>query len=366
MLRISKYYEEYENLRFQLLNHPKIIEYLFNKPLEKHKFVGDLTFDFDCTVKTVMLSSKDNLKIGNFFIYMDEQISKYNKVYKNSGQYKSHFDKQFFIPLEKLSDPEKKIYHIMEKLGKKYELYCFSKWKFKVEGEHTSLGKLPTINFDLNISCDFFCCMLYKHQLHLFVIEYDSNSHHDVKSENFIKIHLNDLLKQHYLFQMNIHLLRLNKDSDIKKEIKNFIKEVIEGSNYVISGQIEPMFKFRKPICGEYLKTFNTDYAYNHNIYLKIAARSKNIDHSKEELEVVLVGKNKEKKHKNSNESEIDSYDDIENNIHYQKEPCDLDYVITNDIMEEILTDKEYFKVPTKQDFMFDDLVGMYNQRKRK
>jgi hypothetical protein len=51
----------------------------------------------------------------------------------------------------------------------------------------------------------------------LFVIEFDGEQHFsDNQFYNFKNSHINDIIKQYYLEEMNIHLLRISDVDDIE------------------------------------------------------------------------------------------------------------------------------------------------------
>ena len=155
----------------------------------------------------------------------------------------------------------------MDKIKDKYKLDYVFKWTFITEGERYSVIEKIPINFSSDYIYDFFGQIIQKDRLILFVIEYKD----DVTEE--------DIMKQHILFQMNVHLLRLNKKSNIAIEIKNFIKKIRKSNEYVIMNKID------YGLDGiDELKIFMKEYEDNHIAYLK-NPKKKDLER-KEEIEM--------------------------------------------------------------------------------
>ncbi|XWV26654.1 hypothetical protein QJ857_gp0406 [Tupanvirus soda lake] len=91
---------------------------------------------------------------------------------------------------------------------------------------------------------DFYCILIHKNKLIQFVIEYDGNFHY-VQSNfvNFEEYHKRDVIKQYYLHEMNVHLLRLigRFNTDM---IECFIDKLLDCQYYVAINKIKPIKKY--------------------------------------------------------------------------------------------------------------------------
>jgi hypothetical protein len=236
-----------------ILNNKKMVEYLFNKPLMKiEKWTNR-----DDVIRNVFMSNSDSVKLTlNLFTIM-ELYRQYQDTYDSYHNNKSiNVKPKRNLLWKKLSVNERYIFRLLYKLEDKYKISFMFKWSFQQEGDHTSTMKAATVNFDGDLEYDFYVIMIYDNRLIQFVIEYDKSD--DDRS--------NDSFKEYCLFQMNIHLLRLNNKSNIKKEIVNFIRTIRSTKTYVTKNCIE---REMIDVSDEVLEQFESDYKYNHVIYLK-------------------------------------------------------------------------------------------------
>ena len=263
-------YDAYVETKKELLNNRKIIEYMYNKPIIKTKTLASLIIDDDSSVKTVLLDEQDFNYIRGHFDTLSlllqaftEQHDKYIKHYHLKNNFK-------YLP--KYSALKPKLKEIMQILGK-YEqankLFYIYKWSFLQEGSHNSIMKLPTVNYTHDFIYDFFGTFYNKHRLILFVIQYDDDIHFNQSGKTFSKIHINDIMIQYILRQLNIHLIRLSKKSNFSNQIVSFFKRIIKTTDYVVQNPINPIANFFPPIDSQRLLNFSVDYKYNHIIYLK-------------------------------------------------------------------------------------------------
>lgn len=102
--------------------------------------------------------------------------------------------------------------------------------------------KWPFCRKVCRLEYDFYCILIHENRLIQFVIEFDGGFHYE-KTEyfNFDNYHKSDIIKQYYLLQMNVHLLRL---TDVKQVvIECFINRLIKTSKYLSYGKINPIKK---------------------------------------------------------------------------------------------------------------------------
>lgn len=130
------------------------------------------------------------------------------------------------------SPGETLVMNFLDKIAHKYKLIYFYRHRLSF-----CRDKLP-------LEFDFFCVMIYNHKLLYWVIEYDGDQHYeDTNYFDFAVNHRHDILKQYYLAQLNIHLLRLRNSNEIKKTIVDFINKISFTNKYVVTGGIRPIKK---------------------------------------------------------------------------------------------------------------------------
>lgn len=341
-MELSKIYEDFLTEKHNYLNHKRIVEYLFNKPLEKTLSYYDLTLiNYDSSVKSVRLELENDTELDNHLVPMNKFLSDYSSEYETYEKYTKIYELQYnksfnrlikfdYLPIEsKLSLPEKNIMHILDRIEKamKYKFHYVYKWNFMTEGENTSLFKLPTVNYQQSFIYDFYGITMWRNQLAQFVILFDDDSHFDSSIKDFVKIHRDDIMKQYMLYQMNIHLLRLNKRSDLKKEIISFVRKIRNSTEYVTEGKIKPIARLfqSKDIIDE-LVLFRQDYEYNHVIYLKTPT----------------------KKHPKYDSDDDEFFDNQSIKDNYSETAADAGVVVTTDVFNKIIRFKENFHPPNK------------------
>lgn len=137
--------------------------------------------------------------------------------------------------IRKISTGEKQVRKVLDLIAIDYEFYYFPahKWKFCKNQQM--------------LEFDFYCVLFFKEVVYHWVIEFDGIQHYDQSSyyasrEN----HVRDIIKQYYLAELNVHLLRLkNKKLDvIHEEINNFINIVINSKTYVAINPIIPIMEY--------------------------------------------------------------------------------------------------------------------------
>ena len=281
---LQKEYEQYLEEKKLFLNNNKMIEYLFNKPTIKINALSDLIKPYelyDTTDVTVVRLTKNKKRILDLnVISLNKNLDIYTRALDKYEEYivnEKNIIREVFYYLPALSSLSKKqqcIYEIIYDYEGKYGFLEYTyQWSFEQEGIHLHMKKLPELNYRQNFIYDFYGLSTHKNHLVQFVILYDDNSHFDTSSNNFVKTHTEDIYKQFMLFHMNIHLLRLNRNSNIKTEIFSFLKNIKYTTKYIAVNPIKPINKlFNKDIDDLMpdVKQFQDDYNYNHNkIYIK-------------------------------------------------------------------------------------------------
>jgi hypothetical protein len=329
-LEMSKFYEKYLAEKHELVNHQKIIEYLFNKSTQKITKIKDLIVDYDSTIKTVRLEETDKNAIIVNFMTMNGLFDKYMDLYKKSV----YAQKMNLFHLKQQTRERQIINKILYKCENHFKLSYVPNWSFEIKGEHTSLSKRPTVNLEQKYVYDFFGMTMNHGQLVLFVIEFDDEFNNYTNEQ-----HVNDIFRQHTLFQLNINLLRLDKKSDFRKEIVGFLKRIRNTTEYVIQNPMKAIVKafntLPASVMKEKMDQFVTDYEYNHLIYLKYPIKR---------------------------EPRYDSDDDdfFDKQIEVDKEPADTAILVHADDLEKVLRKKDKMKTikKTEADDYMVELLG--------
>lgn len=268
--------EEYRETKTKYLNNFKIVEYLFNKPTKKIFTPNDIDVDYNNTIKSVYL---DPDHVTHLDVALDDlayTLYEYNRIYNAYTNYvkeyikltksKPLFPKNNYLPCyTELPDKVRAINDILDNIidyfsNKKKDtckMSCVYKWTFITEGEHHTLSQKIPINFTNNLVYDIFGQIIYDDKLILFVIDY-------VEKEDY----QTGIMKQHMLYQMNIHLLRLNKKLDLQATIKHFIGKIMKTNDYVIMNKLDFDVELFGEIDEELLEFVN-EYELNHVAYLK-------------------------------------------------------------------------------------------------
>src|SRR6056297_610690 len=232
-----------------------------NLLLEFFKFVSEYNYSHKCNKeyriyhkKYCVLHNKltDHLNSDSGFHLKNKITSETKKI-------------NFCQGLRQPSTGEKKVIQCLDDITKKCKLYYF--YKFPVYF-------CKNIN---RLEYDFFCVLIQNDYIMPFVIEYDGDQHYnDVKIYNYEYCHKLDILKQYYLFRLNIHLLRINNNMNVEKSIINFINEVWKTNTYVGTNLINPIKDFFNDDSEhDGLKYFH-DFFYKFNSYHKEKIRKYN------------------------------------------------------------------------------------------
>lgn len=245
-----------KNILFKTMAVRKPIEILSFNDLINYDYSNKcVNYDYDIYIYHKLFYFKHEFDIFT-------EIKKYHKV----------LFKEFCKSNNKLLNKIKKIINFLEDDIQKKELNIIcnkylTKKKFNKGTKYPSSGEQLIINFldklsqckeylffyyyshrwnfcrdKLPLEYDFYCVMFHYNKFFQFVIEYDGDQHYDkIKLYDFDTCHRHDILKQYYLAQLNIHLLRLTNNSDIKKSIIDFINKIILTNQYVIINAIKPI-----------------------------------------------------------------------------------------------------------------------------
>lgn len=290
-LFLNDRYDYYADQKEILINNPKMIEYMFNKPSTRLNTEKDLIIEYDHPIRNVALDVHQmNVQLrGTFFILnqlaniYSKQLVKFRVIAKKLKTTIS-YPKILFTD-RNMNKSQKEINNILNKYENLNILSYVYGWSLNQKGSHTMRLKRPTINYTDTQRYDFFGATYYHNRLVLFCIQYDDESHFDPDNDFFEETHKNDVILQYILFQLNINLLRLSDGLDFRKEIKFFLKKIQQSSNYVVINKIEAVQDlFNVSNLDTRLKQFTEDYASNHNIYLKWLKNTETIDFDDEDF----------------------------------------------------------------------------------
>lgn len=238
----------------RILNHPKIFEYLFNKPIIKtSKFKEALDFANEYYIRKIILDNKDIIEIEGLFLIVWNDMERYIYIYRKYSVYiskytsyknpKIYLDKQLpFIPKKY----PKYIHEILEK----YNISYINQWSFLHEDHRNDAREIEPYSFGINLDLDFYCCLIRNNRMTQFAI--DIYHHRSMFNP----------IKWYYLCQMNIHFLVLLPDiiDRISKIINVFINKIVDSDFPVLMG----INYFADINCDIRLKLFYDNYMHNH------------------------------------------------------------------------------------------------------
>lgn len=231
--------EKFNDQKDILLLDPCIKKYLFDRDVPEFNFFSEVL-----TVEQSLLKSKHDQNI----IIIDDQCDTVNilqdlqKIQDEiSDTYLNYFEhRQILYQMYKqvnesaltskrpsnilwISSGEKKIIDQLNKLRKKYQLYYFYKHKW------------PFCCNQQKLEYDFYCIVVHDNKLIQFAIEYDGVLHFEpiFGQDSYEMHHKRDIIKQYYLFQMRVHLIRFNTNKSDFNLLDKFIFKLIGTTTYV-------------------------------------------------------------------------------------------------------------------------------------
>jgi len=298
---LNRSYQELVQNKKELMNNPKMMEYLFYHSINKKSNLKEaMEFVGDDTVKKVKLVGADQSQIEGMFLVLYHNTVEYQidferyllllaKYYKLTGNKLDLSKRLSFVP--KRSTGINVIAKFLDSLSVDY----IPQWSFTLVEQHLSSNKKMPYSFETDLQVDFYGYILdKKNKMIQYAIIYDEST-------------ANDYLAEYYLRQINIHLLRLNKKSDIGREIGKFFRIVAKTDKYLVRNGFN--IDSLKDDVENDLAIFYKDYYYNHIIYLK---------------------------YKKSDDELADLSDD--DLVNYSEDPCDEGYVTNID-----LSKRKYF-----------------------
>jgi hypothetical protein len=298
-----------------LMSNPKMIKYMYYKPIRKIYSLHDLIMDYDCTVNLVLVDENEDTPIIDTVDTIVDILDSYRASYFNYKEIydqistfrNQHVQKQLSInnwrlmPLNStFSRNQHIVRRILDKLVKKYKFFYIKHWSFTND-----------LNQPGGLIYDFYGIFIHNGVLVQFVIECDNDDHFNCRSSKFTSIHINDIIKQYYLFQINVHLLRLNNKSDAKHIVPRFLKTIANTQQYVIWNKIRaiPGLFTSRSKNDDLMRIYN-NYVENHNNYLKMDKRA--------DLEENVVY-------------------DPKKDINFTSEPADIGFTVSDGVINSIL-----------------------------
>lgn len=301
---LNKSFKQIYELKRYFLNHPKILEYLFSHTIVKVSTLNRaLETVSDDTIPKVNVEM-DNSTIYNMFLDLYTNLNRYLidyeqyrilvvKYYQLTNRKLDLAKRLDFLP--KITTRTKAVQNYLEKISADY----LPNWSFKLLDKQLSTHEKIPYSFQTDLYVDFLGYIIYKDKLIFYAIIVDLE-----------KLTIGDYLKQYFLQQMNIHLLRINFSSKIELEIKSFLTRICKSRKYIINNGLNSAnFKYSTI---ELLKQFYDDYQYNHINFLKY------------------------REHNNDNNNDDD--DEI---INYSEEPGDIAVNVPSNIIH-YLSDKKF------------------------
>lgn len=250
--RLLRRHSLYEAERQQLLNHPVMIRYLFNKPVASNKvrLLRQIT--------PIYCSSADAEQIQMSFLSLVKYSEDYQETLleitsKYSYLEEYPMDNRFVHP--ETSDIADVLFN--------YDIdYTFG-WNFKLLGDRTSCHDSACYNMDIDIRVDFLACIvvdtkdLLTKRLELVAIDHLPSC--------------NTKVKAHQLNQMNIHYLVVNDcpKQTVKKFIVNLKRRTALSNPGISTGYLKTneyrYFKKQyirnRKQCFQFIDAYETDIA---------------------------------------------------------------------------------------------------------
>lgn len=173
-----------------------------------------------CNIKADKIKNLFNkitdLKKRTYYLNLHAKFFKYRRVYE----------------MKEPSKGEIEIMHFLDSIADNYDFYYFHscRWDFCKDKK--------------KLEYDFYCCLFYEDRVLHWIIEFDGDQHRKRNNlYDFESNHIHDIMKQYYLFHLNIPLLRIEDKHDIGTSIINFINDILISDNYVLHNPIKPIIK---------------------------------------------------------------------------------------------------------------------------
>ena len=130
------------------------------------------------------------------------------------------------------------VINALNELKKKYSIFYFYKYEIPICKD---------------IEFNFFVIIIHNNKLYQFVIELErfSKTHYSLQ---YVEYHKMSVMKDYFLYQMNLHLLRIltHQFETINKLITNFIKKILKATTYLIINKTVPERKYLEDIENYY------------------------------------------------------------------------------------------------------------------
>jgi hypothetical protein len=266
---------EYAIKMGELFDHPKMIEYMYNKPIREYTCLINTVIKYDTIIRRVSLSDMQLSKIDSIFGFIEESENTYINMYETYKQFRNA-DIRLFKEPYKMTKCDKTVLKIFRDLDDELEL----------KNDNTSRPFQYISNISIgDYVYNFFGLYADEHRMRLFVITFDDATHFNRKSDEFSIIHTNDIMMQFQLHCMDIHLLRLNKNSDIREETMTFLNSIIKTNTYIVMNCIKPIKKLFDTSDNSQVINFCKTYSGHHMIYL----RQKPTEYDPNDIQVELI-----------------------------------------------------------------------------
>ena len=251
------------------------------------------------------MKKTDMILIQDKICDINKSLLEYQK-HCNIAKKKYNSDPELYLPMIlKLTKSKLSVIKILNKLSEKFDF-----------------SYVRDFIFNEKFKYDFYCILFYKGNLLQFVIQFDRKDESDI----------NVLIEQYYLFQMNVHLLRLNGKSNIFSEIKGFWKEITKGHTYVIRNG----FAVKKKMSGvdNSLLALYRGYKEKHLVYLK----NWKMGLYEDDLEGLDYSDSEER-----DDVMNAAINNPMNDLNYCERLCDNGYAVWNDVLGKILRKGVFF-----------------------
>ena len=263
-IQMNGIYDTFTKEKKLLLNNDLILKYLFIKPIRKLKTLSNIKSEYIDDIPHITLPPSQNLQIESSMYILMTSWRSYEKLYlsykKISTETGTNFDNKLpnllatRMEIPEFASKYRLIAQTLNKIGNKIAMSYVYKWSFAED----VVDNVPKVYiFKQNFTYDFFGIITKSRRLKQFVIEYKKNYQTD------------DFIKQYILFQMNVHLLRLNPNSHIETEVNRFIRKIIRSDKYVIRNRIVCTKDLSRE--NAQLKIFYDSYFHNHLLFIQNA-----------------------------------------------------------------------------------------------
>lgn len=245
-------YQSYDQHRTQLLNHPNILHHFFGRPINQSTQLSIAMNKANTELVTTNVTVNVKIDLEYHYLMMVSLQNKYISVYQKYQEILN--SNRILVPFHPSTSTR---IDTIKKILQDLDTISILHWTFTHQEDWVDANKKPPYRFNNILKVHFYGAIFLQKQDRL-----------DAKLVQFAIIIKDQLSTStlYYLQQMRIHLLWINKRSNIESTVIKFIDKIKKSKRYIFwsNGTIKLNQKY------SHLDIFFSDYIYNQKNMLKM------------------------------------------------------------------------------------------------